>query len=82
VIDDTGYRQIRVKMVAPSLGKSAALLDRLFGSPNRPTSLIEAGVVEDRPYFEVSLFGAASQVEEVRARVSQRFGKAWEVEKK
>lgn len=78
MIDDTGYRQIRMKVVASSIEESAELLDRLFGNPNLSTSLIGAGIVDHRPYFEVDLFGATSQVEEALAHVSQTVGNACE----
>jgi hypothetical protein len=78
MFDDTGFRHVRVKAVAPGLGESAALLDRLFENPNVSASVMGAGIVDGRPYFEVDLFGATSQVDEVLAHASRKTAKAWE----
>lgn len=80
MIDDTGYRHVRVKVVAPSLEDSAGLLARLFENPNVSTSMLGGGNVDHRPYFEVDLFGATSQVDEVLAHVSRTIEKAWKPE--
>ena len=78
MFDDTGFRHVKVKAVAPGLEESAALLDRLFENPNVSASLMGAGIVDGRPYFEVDLFGATSQVAEVLAHASKKVAKAWE----
>jgi hypothetical protein len=65
VIDDTGFKHVRVKVVAPGMKESVALLDRMYENPNVSTTLMEAGIVGGRPFFELDLFGASSQVDEV-----------------
>jgi hypothetical protein len=67
MIDDTGFKHVRVKVVAPGLQESVHVLDRIFHNPDVSTTLMEAGIVDGRPFFELDIFGAGSQVDEVLA---------------
>jgi hypothetical protein len=77
VIDDTGFKHLKVKVVAPSLEDSVDLLDRMFENPDVSTTLRGAGIVDGRPFFELDMFGASSQVEEVLTHACKTAGKAW-----
>jgi hypothetical protein len=76
VIDDSGFKHLTVKVVAPSLEDSVDLLDRMFENPDVSTTLRGAGIVDGRPFFELDIFGASSQVEEVLTNASKTAGKA------
>ena len=67
MIDDSGFKHVRLKVVAPGMKESAALLNRLYGNPDVSTTLSRAWVVDGQPFFELDIFGATSQVDEVLA---------------
>lgn len=74
MIDDTGFKQVRVKVVIPGLPESAAILERLFDSADVSATLREAGVLDGRLFFEVDLFGITSKVEETLSEVNHALG--------
>lgn len=71
MFDDSGFKRLRVKVMAPGLPEASGALDRLFESPDVLVSLMEAGIVGGRPYFELEIFGVTSKVDEVLERVDE-----------
>jgi hypothetical protein len=65
MLDDTGFKHLRVKVVAPRLPESTGVLDRWFENPDVSTTLMEAGIVDGRPFFELEIFGVSSKVDEL-----------------
>ena len=69
MLDDTGFKHLRVKVVASGLSEARGVLHRLFESPDILAMLMEAGIVSGRPYFEVEIFGISSRIDEVLEQV-------------
>lgn len=64
MIDDTGFKHLRVKIVVPGLPESVGVLDRLFENSDVSTTLMEAGIIDGRPFIELEIFGVSSKVDE------------------
>jgi hypothetical protein len=62
MIDDTGFRHIRVRVVVPGIDKPCKMLHNLFENPEVTTTLLEAGTVDGRPFFDLEVFGVTSEV--------------------
>jgi hypothetical protein len=78
VIDDTGFKHLKIKVVAAGLQDSVDFLDRMFENPDVSATLRGAGIVDGRPFFELDIFGVSSQVDEVLAHASKNAPRAWQ----
>ena len=63
MIDDSGFRHLRVRVLVPGLYQPGRILDGLFHNPEVSTTLLEAGTLDGRPFFDVEVFGVASEVD-------------------
>jgi hypothetical protein len=63
MIDDTGFKRVRVRILIPRLQTNRPLLHNLFENPEVSATLLEAGNLGGSIFLDVDVFGVASEVD-------------------
>jgi hypothetical protein len=63
MIDDTGFKRVRVRVLIPGLQGNEPILHNLFENPEVCATLLQAGNLGGCIFLDVDVFGVASEVE-------------------
>jgi len=63
MLDDSGFKRVRVRVLIPGLQAHGPLLHNLFENPEVSATLLEAGNLGGCLFLDVDLFGVASEVD-------------------
>jgi hypothetical protein len=63
MIDDTGFKRVRVRVLIPGLQGNGPILHKLFENPELSATLLEAGNLGGCIFLDVEVFGVASEVD-------------------
>jgi hypothetical protein len=63
MIDDTGFKRVRVRVLSPGLQGNGPLFHNIFENPEVSATLLGAGNLGGCIFLDVEVFGVASEVD-------------------
>jgi hypothetical protein len=67
LLDDSGFRHLRLKVLLPDRQTSTEVLGRILNDPDFSATIVEAGAAGAGMFFELEIFGVGSKVDELLA---------------